>query len=168
MSSWKRPGMTLPALSARSRASLMLAALLTLLVPAMAAGMRPPEGLPQTGLAVVELRIGEHTITAEVADTGPARRDGLMYREDLPENRGMLFIWDEPDTYAMWMMNTPLPLSVAFIDRDGRITNIEDMAPFTMVIHKAVKPVIYALEMHQGWFERHGISVGDRVSGLPE
>jgi uncharacterized protein len=116
----------------------------------------------------IELHIGEQRLTAEVADTDATRQHGLMFRENLPANHGMLFVWDRPARYAMWMQNTPLPLSVAFIDADGRIVNIEDMQPHTQNPHQAETPVIYALEMEQGWFDTRGIRPGDRVSGLPE
>ena len=125
----------------------------------------------QVGLAdvrTIELQIGEQRLTAEVADTDAARQHGLMFRERLPANHGMLFVWDRPARYAMWMQNTPLPLSVAFINADGRIVNIEDMQPHTQNTHQARTPVIYALEMEQGWFDTRGIRPGDRVSGLPE
>lgn len=116
---------------------------------------------------LIELQIGEQRLTAEVADTEPARRHGLMYRESLSQDHGMLFVWEEPARYAMWMLNTPLPLSVAFIDADGRIVNIEHMQPHTRTSHQAVAPVRYALEMEQGWFEGRGIGPGDQVEGLP-
>jgi uncharacterized membrane protein (UPF0127 family) len=133
------------------------------------AGARQPlvQGVPQTGLPVIELHIGTHTLKAELADNEPARQQGLMYRESLPKDHGMLFVWQEPARYAMWMHNTPLPLSVAFIDADGRIVNIAHMEPHTTKIHEASADVIYALEMKQGWFQRRGIGAGDRVSGLP-
>jgi uncharacterized protein len=116
---------------------------------------------------LIELQIGEQRLTAEVADTEAARRHGLMYRESLPQDHGMLFVWKEPARYAMWMLNTPLPLSVAFIDADGRIVNIEHMQPHTRTSHQAAAPVRYALEMEQGWFDARGIGPGDRVVGLP-
>jgi uncharacterized protein len=116
---------------------------------------------------IVELRIGEQSLTAEVADTDQTRRHGLMFRESLPQDHGMLFVWEEPARYAMWMLNTPLPLSVAFIDADGRIINIEHMRPRTRTSHLAAAPVRYALEMEQGWFDARGIGPGDQVEGLP-
>jgi uncharacterized membrane protein (UPF0127 family) len=142
-------------------------ALLAIGLLATLAGARQPQDLPLTGLAVIELRIGDQVLTAEVADTEPARRHGLMFRESLPENHGMLFVWEEPARYAMWMFNTPLPLSVAFVDTEGGIANIAHMQPHSTRVHQAVREVRYALEMEQGWFERHGIGVGDRVLGLP-
>ncbi|MFN2348674.1 MAG: DUF192 domain-containing protein [Thioalkalivibrio sp.] len=142
---------------------------LTLTLLFSLAGARQPQvqGGPQTGLAVVELRIGSQTLKAELADSESTRQLGLMYRESLPKDHGMLFVWPEPARYAMWMHNTPLPLSVAFIDADGRIVNIARMEPHTTKIHEASEDVIYALEMKQGWFQRRGIGAGDRVSGLP-
>jgi uncharacterized protein len=133
-----------------------------LLVQVLSAGDRPAE------VSSIDLHIGEQRLTAEVVDTEPLRRQGLMFRESLPENHGMLFVWSEPARYAMWMQNTPLPLSVAFIDADGRIVNIEHMKPHTTRVHRARTPVIYALEMEQGWFESRGIRPGDRVTGLPD
>lgn len=117
--------------------------------------------LPQTVLS-----IGQHTLTAEVANTDATRATGLMHRRMLPENRGMLFVFPEVALHGMWMMNTYLPLSVAFLDRDGVIINIADMAPHTQTTHGAARPAKYALEMNQGWFRKRGIKPGDKVEGL--
>ena len=114
----------------------------------------------------VTLAIGKHNITAEVASTDPDRSTGLMHRRMLPENRGMLFIFTEVAYHAMWMMNTFVPLSVAFLDRDGVIINIEDMQPQTTDSHRATRPAKYALEVNQGWFRQRGIKPGDKVTGL--
>lgn len=117
--------------------------------------------LPQTALT-----IGRHTLTAEVANTDATRSTGLMHRRMLPENRGMLFVFPDIAMHGMWMMNTHLPLSVAFLDRDGTIINIADMMPHTQETHSAARPAKYALEMNQGWFRKRGIKAGDRVEGL--
>ena len=117
--------------------------------------------LPQTALA-----IGSHKLTAEVASTDATRMTGLMHRRMLPENRGMLFIFPDVAMHGMWMMNTFVPLSVAFIDTKGVIINIEDMAPQTQDSHMAARPAKYALEMNQGWFRKRGIKAGDKVDGL--
>lgn len=117
--------------------------------------------LPQTALS-----IGSHTLTAEVASTDATRSTGLMHRRMLPENRGMLFIFPDVALHGMWMMNTHVPLSVAFLDRNGVIVNIADMAPHTQSSHNATRPAKYALEMNQGWFAKRGIKPGDRVDGL--
>ncbi|MCD0505154.1 DUF192 domain-containing protein [Bordetella petrii] len=122
---------------------------------------------PQSGLPVAELSAGIHIIRAEVASTEPTRRIGLMHRQNLPDNNGMLFIFEQPDLQCFWMRNTPLPLSIAFIADDGAIVNIADMAPQTDDAHCSARPVRYALEMAQGWFAAHGIQAGARIGGLP-
>jgi len=117
-------------------------------------------------LSQIPLNVGSHKLTAEVANTEPARATGLMHRRMLPENRGMLFVFTEVALHAMWMMNTYVPLSVAFLDRDGVIINIADMEPHTQNSHGATRPAKYALEMNQGWFRKRGIKAGDRIEGL--
>jgi uncharacterized membrane protein (UPF0127 family) len=79
----------------------------------------------------------------------------------------MLFIFDEPAYHGMWMKNTLIPLSVAFLDADGRILNILDMEPQTLDAHTAAGPAIYAIETNKGWFAGHRVKAGDKVSGLP-
>jgi len=127
--------------------------------------------LPAVVLADVlphaELSIGMHRIDAEVAATDESRMVGLMHRKTMPDARGMLFIFDGVGSHCMWMKDTLLPLSVAFVDEAGRITNIEDMAPETEDSHCAANPARYALEMNRGWFKTRGIKSGARISGLP-
>ncbi|WP_081478110.1 DUF192 domain-containing protein [Achromobacter arsenitoxydans] len=122
---------------------------------------------PQPALPTTQLSAGIHIIRAEVANTDATRRDGLMFRRELPGNDGMLFVFEQPDVQCFWMRNTLLPLSIAFIADDGTIVNIEDMAPQTEDPHCAKKPVRYALEMSQGWFKQHGIAAGKKLDGLP-
>jgi uncharacterized membrane protein (UPF0127 family) len=122
---------------------------------------------PQAPLPTTQLSAGIHIIRAEVANTEATRRDGLMFRKELPGNDGMLFVFEQPDVQCFWMRNTILPLSIAFIADDGTIVNIEDMAPQTEDPHCAKKPVRYALEMAQGWFAQHGIKAGKKLDGLP-
>ena len=117
-------------------------------------------------LPEMALTINGHMLTAEVARTDPARTEGLMHRRILPENRGMLFVFREVALHAMWMMNTHVPLSVAFLDEKGVIINIEDMQPQTESNHCARKPARYALEMSQGWFAQRGIKPGARLGGI--
>ena len=117
-------------------------------------------------LPEIPLTIADHALTAEVAATTETRGQGLMHRRMLPENRGMLFVFREPGPHAMWMMNTYIPLSVAFLDESGRIINIADMQPHTRDSHGASKPAKYALEMNQGWFAKRGIKPGARLEGL--
>jgi uncharacterized membrane protein (UPF0127 family) len=89
-----------------------------------------------------------------------------MFRRQLGENSGMVFVYESEGRWAMWMKNTYVPLSVAFIDRNGRILNIEDMQPLTLDSHQSAGPAKYALEMNQGWFAKRGIQPGARVEGL--
>lgn len=117
-------------------------------------------------LLTYPLTIKGHTVRAEVANTPDSRRLGLMFREQMPENTGMVFVYEAEGRHAMWMKNTLIPLSVAFIDRHGRIINIEDMEPQTEDAHAARAEAAYSLEVNQGWFKRRGIKAGDRVVGL--
>jgi uncharacterized membrane protein (UPF0127 family) len=117
-------------------------------------------------LPMIELRIGEQRIQAEVAATEPARARGLMHRKQLADDAGMLFVFPRPDFHSMWMRNTYVALSVAFIDERGVILNIADMVPLTTAAHTAAGFARYALEMNQGWFAAHGIRAGARVTGL--
>lgn len=117
-------------------------------------------------LPAVQLTAGMHAIRAEVADTMGTRMEGLMFRKTMPQNAGMVFVFDELSTHCMWMKNTFLPLSVAFIDDAGAIVNIEDMAPHTEQSHCAKKPVRFALEMNKGWFAQRGLKPGTKLRGL--
>jgi uncharacterized membrane protein (UPF0127 family) len=108
-----------------------------------------------------------HLIQAEVAADFGSRSQGLMYRTAMPSNAGMLFIFDELSTPCMWMKNTLIPLSVAFIDEHGAIINVEDMAPQTEDSHCASRPARYALEMNRGWFAARGVKPGSRIGGIP-
>lgn len=119
-----------------------------------------------TEFSVTSLQAGMHVIQAEVADDNPKRMQGLMYRRDLPGNRGMVFVFDRADAHCMWMKNTLIPLSVAFLDDSGRILNIADMQPQSEVNHCARGAARYALEMAQGWFSKRGIREGDRINGV--
>ena len=114
-----------------------------------------------------QVRIGNHALKVEIAATDKQRETGLMFREKLGKNDGMLFIFDEPAYHSMWMMNTLIPLSVAFIDGEGRILNIEDMEPKTTDTHMSAGPARYAIETNKGWFAERKVKPGDRVTGLP-
>jgi uncharacterized protein len=120
----------------------------------------------QSAMPVMELSAGMYRIEAEVAANDQNRQVGLMNRRAMPQQRGMLFVFTQANTHCMWMRNTLLPLSVAFIDGDGVIVNIEDMQPQTEDNHCARKPARYALEMNQGWFAQRGIKAGSKLGGL--
>nr|WP_233575588.1 DUF192 domain-containing protein [Noviherbaspirillum saxi] len=116
----------------------------------------------------ISLTAGIHVIKAEVAAKDAERQQGLMYREKMGVNEGMVFLFEAPAGVCMWMKNTYIPLSVAFIDDDGKIINIEDMQPQTTESHCAKKPIRYALEMNQGWFKQKNIKPGMVIGGLPK
>jgi uncharacterized protein len=117
-------------------------------------------------LPVAELRAGMHLIRAEVAADFSTRGRGLMHRKGLAPNAGMLFIFDAPSQQCMWMKNTYIPLSVAFLDEQGTIINIADMQPHSEQTHCSARPALYALEMTRGWFAERGIKPGTKLGGL--
>ncbi|HEU4352598.1 MAG TPA: DUF192 domain-containing protein [Burkholderiales bacterium] len=117
-------------------------------------------------LPVVELRAGMHLIRAEVAADYSTRGRGLMFRKSLAPNGGMLFIFDGAAIHCMWMKNTYIPLSVAFVDAQGAIINIADMQPHSEQSHCAARPAVYALEMTRGWFVERGVKPGMKLGGL--
>jgi uncharacterized membrane protein (UPF0127 family) len=114
----------------------------------------------------VQLTAGMHLIHAEVAADMNTRSRGLMFRKSLAPNAGMVFRFDETGQHCMWMKNTYIPLSVAFLDEKGTIINIEDMAPQTEDTHCARQPARYALEMERGWFASRGIKPGTKLGGI--
>jgi hypothetical protein len=117
-------------------------------------------------LPTLELSAGIHLIRAEVANTFDTRARGLMFRKSLGANSGMLFVFPDVAPHCMWMKNTLVPLSVAFMDEQGTIVSIHDMKPHDETSHCAAKPARFALEMNQGWFAQKGIKAGARISGL--
>jgi len=149
----------LPAVLFRATAWRTLAAALLLATAAHARAQAP--------MPAIQVKVAGHALRVEVAATTEQRAVGLMFRAKLGRNDGMLFVFDEPGYHAMWMKNTLLALSVAFIDAEGRILNIADMAPGTLDAHAAAGPARYAIETNQGWFAARKVKAGDRVSGLP-
>ena len=117
-------------------------------------------------LPEVEITAGMHLIRAEVAGSMDTRMQGLMHRKSLAQNAGMVFVFEEAAIHCMWMKNTLIPLSVAFLDESGAIINIADMQPHSEQSHCASRPARYALEMNQGWFARRGIKPGAKLRGL--
>jgi uncharacterized protein len=117
-------------------------------------------------LPTVQLRAGMHLIRAEVAADYETRGRGLMHRKSLAQNAGMVFRFDQPSIQCMWMKNTLIPLSVAFLDERGTIINIADMQPHSEQSHCSAQPALYALEMTRGWFAERGIKAGSRLAGL--
>ncbi len=127
---------------------------------------RLDDGKPQSGLPRITLTVGQHSIQADVAATEETRQKGLMFRKHMGKNEGMLFVFTQPGYYAMWMRNTPINLSVAYLDAAGKIVSIHEMEAFSEVPHQALGPVIYALEMNAKWFANNNVKVGDTIKGL--
>lgn len=146
--------------------------LVALAVPLMlsfagaAFAQKAPAGKPQIGLPVITLKAGKQTIRAEVAATESTRQTGMMWRTTMGKNDGMLFVFTQPGYYAMWMRNTLIDLSVAYMDDKGKIVSIHEMKAHDETTHQSAGPVIYALEMNARWFERNNIKVGDVITGL--
>jgi uncharacterized membrane protein (UPF0127 family) len=120
------------------------------------------------GLRTAELKISNVPLTAEIADTPQASENGLMFRDSLPPDRGMLFIFEQPKKATFWMKNTKIPLSIAYLDSAGKILEIKSMNPLDeTVVPSTSDQIAYALEANQGWFAQHGISSGANVNGIP-
>lgn len=122
---------------------------------------------PQPPLATVKLTAGIHVVTAEVAATPQSRMIGLMMRERLAPNHGMVFVFEDKSLHCFWMRNTLIPLSIAFVEDDGTIVGIADMAPKSDASTCPPRPVRYALEMDQNWFAKRGLAAGQKITGLP-
>lgn len=115
-----------------------------------------------------EIKINGKSIYVEVVSTQSKRMLGLMFREKLNKDQGMLFIYPQDQYLSFWMKNTKIPLSIAFINSSGEITQIESMSPYSLTSHVSKDKGRYALEMEEGWFRKNGISVGSKVNFSPE
>ena len=122
---------------------------------------------PQMNLQRVKLSAGVYQIDAQVALTPEQRQVGLMFRKDMPQHEGMIFVFEQPTQQCFWMKNTLLPLTAAFVADDGTIVNLADMKPQTTNAHCSEKPVRYVLEMNRGWFAKKGIKAGKKLGGEP-
>ena len=138
----------------------LLASLLTCLP--IGAQDAPQTDLPRTGLSA-----GIHRIDSQIAQTPEQRAIGLMFRKQMPQLEGMLFVFEQASVQCFWMKNTLIPLTAAFVGDDGVIVNLADMKPQTTDSHCSAKPVRYVLEMNQGWFAKRGIKPGQRLAGGP-
>ena len=149
---------------ARLLSSSLLWAAAALLAPALPAQAQEQA---QTNLPRVRLTAGMYQIDAQVASAPTEHQTGLMYRQEMPQQEGMLFAFPQPSVQCFWMKNTLMPLTAAFVADDGRIVNLADMAPRTLDSHCSDEPVRYVLEMNQGWFAKKGIRAGARLGGAP-
>ena len=122
---------------------------------------------PQMLLPRTQLRAGMHLLDVQLAQTPQERQIGLMFRKEMPQHEGMLFVFEQPATQCFWMRNTLLPLTAAFVADDGTIVNLADMKPQTDDSHCSTKPVRFVLEMNQGWFAKRNIQSGYKLGGQP-
>ena len=132
---------------------------MTIAVMLLAASWVQAQGL-------LELSAGIYRLRVEVVNTYETRAQGLMFRKGLATNSGMLFVFDQTAKHCMWMRNTPITLSVAFVDEQGRIINVEEMLPQTEDNHCAAKPAKFALEMNANWFKSRGLGQGISLLGI--
>ena len=121
---------------------------------------------PVATLRTTSLSANGHAIKAELATDDATRQKGLMFRSKMGKNDGMLFVFPQVAYHAMWMRNTLIPLSVAYMDESGKIVSIHEMEPQTEISHQAAGPVRYALEMNAGWFSSNQVRPGDSIKGL--
>lgn len=127
--------------------------------------MARDEGQPQMNLRRIDLTAGMYRIDTQLAITPQQREIGLMFRKEMPQQEGMLFVFEVPGVQCFWMRNTLLPLTAAFVADDGTIVNLADMKPMSDESHCSAKPVRYVLEMNQGWFAKRGIKAGAKLGG---
>ena len=132
------------------------------LLPALTSAQQPQLQLPR-----VKLSAGMHVLDVQVAQTPHERQIGLMFRKEMPQHEGMLFVFEQPAPQCFWMRNTLIPLTAAFLADDGTIVNLADMKPQSDDSHCSAKPVRYVLEMNQGWFAKRNIQTGYRLGGGP-
>lgn len=125
------------------------------------------QDLPQMDLPRIKISAGMHLIDTQLATTEQQRATGLMFRKDMPQTEGMLFIFEQASHQCFWMKNTLLPLTAAFVANDGTIVNLADMKPQTTDSHCSGQPVRFVLEMNQGWFAKKGIKAGSKIGGEP-
>jgi len=110
---------------------------------------------------------GDAAVSVEVVSTPATIERGLMFREHLPPDQGMLFLMQEERAWTFWMRNTKIPLSIAFADASGKIVRIADMEPFDERQVSSIAPARYALEMNHGWFAAHSVVPGDAITDIP-
>ena len=118
-------------------------------------------------LESVRLDVAGYAVDAEVADSDAERQIGLMHRDPLDTDKGMIFVYPDERVRGFWMKNTPSPLSIAFINASGRVVHTAEMTPFDETVVPSEYAAMYALEMSRGWFVSHNVTAGALVTGLP-
>lgn len=165
-------GSLFPAPGGISLALVLAAAGALAVMSACGAPSAPSDGptKAQPRLATVTLNSGDAAIEVEVADSEAEKQTGLMFRTELADGQGMIFVYAEDRQLSFWMKNTLIPLSIAFLASDGTIRTIKDMQPGSLATVDSERYVRYAVEAPLGWFDRAGLAVGDRFelpAGFP-
>lgn len=124
---------------------------------------KDPRRQPQTGLPEITLRLGEQDFTLEIADTPQTRQIGLMHRDSMPADHGMIFVFGEEEVLGFWMRNTRIPLDIVFINAVRQVVSIKQMKPYDLTSTSSDKPALYAIELNAGAAARAKVKVGDRV-----
>ena len=120
----------------------------------------------QVSLSKVKIEIGTKTLIAEIAETDEEQEEGLMHRDTLAKDHGMLFLFEDGSTPCFWMKDTKIPLSIAFINKENTIVKIEDMQPLTENEHCSGSPIVLGLEVNQSWFKENNIKAGDKILSI--
>ena len=141
----------------------VVALLVALTIACGGGGGNDGDTLPTATITLIDAVGKRAELSVELARSAAERSRGLMFREELPEERGMLFVFAQETNAGFWMKNTKIPLSIAFIDGEGTILETQVMEALSEELHRPAQPYRYALEVNQGWFERHGFGAGDRV-----
>lgn len=119
------------------------------------------------GTPTIPVQVEGQTLSVEVADDPTERQVGLMYRDSLGADRGMLFVYPDAQPRSFWMKDTRVPLSIAYLDASGVVVHVADMTPLVTTPVPSGSPAMYALEVNQGWFAAHSVTIGSKVTGLP-
>ncbi len=143
--------------------SFILLPLLLALVAGCSDATDPNAPKPQSGLPTMQTKLGSHTFTLEVADNDHAHEIGLMYRDSMPDDHGMIFIFPDEQVRQFYMKNTRIPLDIAFLDAGGTVVSIKTMQPLDLSITSSDFPAMYAIEMNAGAANAVGLKVGDRI-----
>src|SRR5919202_3654913 len=148
----------------RSILSLMAVTILaTVLLSLAAQAQEQQQSAPGATVSITNTAGQRVDIPVEIADTPAEQETGLMGRSALAPNAGMLFVFGQDQPLSFWMKDTLIPLSIAFMDSQGRIVDIQDMQPLDQTPHDSAAPAKYALEVNQGFFAAQGIQVGDQA-----
>jgi uncharacterized protein len=141
--------------------------ILLFLLSTFAAGCQDQPTSRPTTLPTVEMTIGEDDFVLEVADSDRERQKGLMFRESMPQDQGMLFVFEVEEELSFWMRNTLIPLDIVYVNSMGKIVSVKQMKPLDETGVKSDGPAKYAIELNLGTAKRIGIKAGDMLK-LPD